>query len=81
MFIAMAMLLWAFNFEKPIDPATGLTMEPDLSPDTGFIEGLVACPASFPCKVSVRSRVRYVTIMREFERAKVDVFAKYDEKV
>lgn len=81
MFIAMAMLLWAFNFEKPIDPGTGLAMEPDLSPDTGFIEGLVACPAPFPCKISVRSRGRYETIMREFERAKVDVFAKYDEKV
>ncbi|RAO65901.1 uncharacterized protein BHQ10_001913 [Talaromyces amestolkiae] len=81
MFIAMAMLLWAFNFEKPFDPTTGLPMEPDLSPDTGFVEGLVACPAPFPCKVSLRSGRRYETIMREFEEAKIHVFAKYDEKV
>ncbi|KAL3702776.1 hypothetical protein TMatcc_000088 [Talaromyces marneffei ATCC 18224] len=81
MFIAMAMLLWAFNFEKPVDPTTGLAMEPDLSPDTGFIEGLVACPAPFPCKVSVRSKARYETILREFEEAKVHVFDKYDENV
>jgi cytochrome P450 family 619 len=78
LFIAMAMLLWAFDFEQPVDPATGERMVPDVDPDTGYIEGLVACPSAFPCKVSVRSERRKETIMREFEEAEREVFAKYD---
>ncbi|EED24545.1 hypothetical protein TSTA_079020 [Talaromyces stipitatus ATCC 10500] len=67
------MLLWAFNFENPIDLITGQRMEPDTNPDTGYIEGLAECLESF--------RVRYETIMREFAKAKVDAFSKYDENV
>ncbi|OKL59931.1 hypothetical protein UA08_04854 [Talaromyces atroroseus] len=82
LFIAMSMLLWAFAFEQPvIDPISGERSEPDVDPDTGYIEGLVACPKPFPCTVRLRSEARKETIMREFAEAEVDVFAKYDDKI
>ncbi|CRG92366.1 Vitamin D 25-hydroxylase [Talaromyces islandicus] len=81
LFIAMSMLLWAFNFEQQTDPVSGQPLVPDTDPDTGYIEGLVTCPKQFPCKVTVRSAERKETIMREFAQAEAGILSKYDECV
>lgn len=82
MFVAMAKLLWAFNFEKFIDPVTGEVTEPDSDIVTGYnSNGLVMFAYPFKLKVTPRSEARRETIMHEFARAKSEVFAKYDEKI
>lgn len=81
MFVAMAKLLWAFNFEKFIDPVTGKVAEPDSDPVTGYnSDGLVMFANPFKFKATLRSEARRETIMREFARAESEIFAKYDEK-
>lgn len=82
MFVAMAKLLWAFNFEKFIDPVTGQVVEPDADITTGYnSEGLVMIAHPFNLKVTPRSEARCETIMREFAKAESEVFAKYDGKI
>ena len=72
----MAKLLWAFSFEKDVD-SEGNVIELDMDYATGWNEGLVTCTKDFPCKVTPRSKKRAETIMREFDQANIDVFAKY----
>lgn len=81
LFIAMSMLLWAFNFEQQTDPVSGKALVPETDPDTGYIEGLVTCPKKFPCKVTVRSAQRKETIMREFAQAEAGILSNYDDCV
>ncbi|KAK4212170.1 cytochrome P450 [Rhypophila decipiens] len=77
MFLGTAKLLWGFNFEQVVDEKTGLKLPIDTDPTTGYTEGFLVCPADFPCKVTVRSGERAKTILREFEKADVEVFSKY----
>ncbi|GAM35621.1 hypothetical protein TCE0_017r04089 [Talaromyces pinophilus] len=82
MFVAMAKLLWAFDFEKFIDPVTGEVAEPDSDIVTGYnSDGLVMLANPFKMTVTPRSEARRETIMREFAHAEGEVFAKYDEKI
>ncbi|QGA18020.1 hypothetical protein EYB26_005698 [Talaromyces marneffei] len=82
MFVAMAKLLWAFNFEKFIDPVTGEVAEPDSDIVTGYDSaGLVMAAHPFKLTITPRSEARCETIMREFSQAESDVFAKYDDKM
>ena len=73
MWLAMAKLLWAFNFVeiegKPVD----------VSAETGYTKGLLHCPVDFECDVQVRSAKKKDTIMREFEIAQKEIFVKYEE--
>jgi cytochrome P450 len=60
MCIAIAKLLWAFEFkEKPGKPV-------DVDPRTGYTEGVVKAPVPFECEVLVR-RGREGFIEREFK--------------
>lgn len=80
LFLAMSMLLWAFNFEKEVDPVTKKPLEPDASPQTGYHEGIVSAKP-FPCKVTLRSEARRETILREFVHAEAEIFSKYETSI
>lgn len=79
MFVAMAKLLWAYHFEKSIDPVTGTPIEPDTDPVTGYAEGLILTAKAFPCKITVRSEARRETILREFSQAEAEILAKFED--
>ncbi|CAN8095855.1 unnamed protein product [Discula destructiva] len=67
LFVAMAKLLWAFEFRK-----TAGAKEAETS------TGMVQAVRDFECEVTVRSEKRAETIRREFEEAQ-EVFADYDD--
>ena len=77
LFLAMAKLLWAFDFAKKVD-AQGEEMEVDVDPRTGYSEGFLVCAKDFPCEIGVRGEKRKATIEKEFEEARRDVFSKFD---
>jgi cytochrome P450 len=69
LFIAIAKLLWAFEFrEKPDKPV-------DVNPQTGYTSGIVRTPKPFECKILVRGREG--VIEREFEDAR-SVLEKFE---
>ncbi|KAM7183943.1 putative cytochrome P450 [Naviculisporaceae sp. PSN 640] len=76
MFLGTAKLLWGFNFEQKVDKM-GKKVSIDTDPVTGYTEGFLVCPGEFECKVTARSEERAKTIIREFEKADVEVFSKY----
>lgn len=67
LFVAMAKLLWAFDFRKP--PGVDAKVESSI----GFLQ----CVRDYGCDISVRSEMRAETIRREFQEAG-EVFANYD---
>ncbi|MCJ1468497.1 hypothetical protein MMC07_007126 [Pseudocyphellaria aurata] len=77
LFIAMAKLLWAFDFSAKSD-AEGKAIPIDTDPETGYTNGFVRCPHPFAAEIKPRSEKRRETIMKEYESAKSDVFAKYE---
>lgn len=77
LFLAIAKLLWAFHIEAGED-ASGRRMEPDVSNEKGYSTGFLTVAYPFACKMTPRSAERKATILREFEKAKSDVFSKYD---
>ncbi|KAK4989771.1 hypothetical protein LTR66_006973 [Elasticomyces elasticus] len=72
LFLAMAKLLWAFEFKDKKGK------EVDVDPVTGYSEGFLVCAEDFECEISVRGEKRRETILREFEEAERDVFARFD---
>lgn len=77
LFLAIAKLLWAFDF-KPAKDAQGKDIIPDTSPTSGYSEGFLVCAKNYELDVKVRSDKRKDTILREYEAAKTDYFAKFD---
>lgn len=77
LFIAVARLLWKFNF-RLIRDAQGNYVEVDVNAETAYREGSLHCYRDFPCEVKPRSEKRRATTMAEFDAAKKDVFSKYD---
>ncbi|KAF3941819.1 hypothetical protein ABW19_dt0208027 [Dactylella cylindrospora] len=74
-FIGIAKLLWAFNFEEAIG-GNGQKIKMDIDPRTGYTEGFLHCAHPFKCKISVRNEARMQVIVKEFEAAKA-VFTEY----
>nr|AUZ97938.1 cytochrome P450 monooxygenase E [Aspergillus terreus] len=71
LFIAVAKLLWAFEFKN--NPAG----KNDASAETGSSQGFMHCVKDYDAIVTVRGEERRQTILRELEQAQT-VFAKYD---
>lgn len=67
LFIAMAKLLWAFDFSK------GINDDSKVESSIGFLQ----CVADFECQITVRSEKRAETIRNEFQEAG-KIFEKYD---
>ncbi|KAJ5272111.1 hypothetical protein N7524_005380 [Penicillium chrysogenum] len=72
MFLAIAKLLWAFDFQ----PGEG-TMDSD--PVTGYHNGFLYCAKDYPCRPEVRNEVIRATIEREYATATADVFSQFTE--
>lgn len=77
LFLAMAKLLWAFDFSEKID-AQGRSIRVDVDAKAGYTDGFLHCPKPFAAEVKPRSEVRRATIMKEYESVKADVFSKYE---
>lgn len=77
LFIAVAKLLWGFDF-RPIRDAQGVYIEVNVDAQTAYREGLLQRPKDFSCEITPRSETRRATIMAEFETATQNVFSKYD---
>ncbi|KAK5655502.1 hypothetical protein OQA88_5773 [Cercophora sp. LCS_1] len=77
LFLAIAKLVWAFNI-GPGKDAAGKVIEPDVSHETGYCSGFLVCAEDFPCTITLRSEARKETILREAERARTEIFSKYE---
>lgn len=77
LFLAMAKLLWAFDFSEKAD-AQGRAIPIDVDAKTGYTEGFLHCPKPFAAEIKPRSEKRRATILKEYESAKSDVFSKYE---
>jgi cytochrome P450 len=71
LWIAVAKLLWAFDFGKK---AKGLN---DVNPETGISQGFMHCVKDYEAMVTVRGDEKRKTIERELE-ASQEVFARYE---
>ena len=70
LFIAIAKLLWAFEFkEKPGRPV-------DVDPETGFMDGIVRTPKNFECEIRVRQERKEI-LENEFAEVR-NVLGKYE---
>ena len=78
LFLAMAKLLWAFEFHEERD-AKGESLPLDVDARTAYSEGFLHCPKPFACEVKPRSEARRETIMREYRQAAAEVFSRYEE--
>ena len=76
---AITKLLWAFKFEKQIDPQTGKPFTLDTTVETGYREGLTMCPYEFPCRVKIRSETRRQAIMKDLKEAQINLFPQYEK--
>ena len=70
MLIALARLLWAFEFSAP----PGIEISTDHL--TAFVGKYIRIPADFPLVIKVRSERRAQTIEREMVAAR-DIYAQY----
>jgi hypothetical protein len=59
-----AKLLWAFNIERQIDPATGKPVEIDAE---SYHEGISHCPKPFKVNFVSRSKAHRDVIFKEFQ--------------
>ncbi|KND93031.1 Fumitremorgin C synthase, partial [Tolypocladium ophioglossoides CBS 100239] len=75
LFLGIAKLIWAFSIEPGVD-VQGQSVEPNLSPETGYSEGFLVCAKDFPCRITPRSEARRATIMKEFEEAR-NIFSRF----
>ena len=76
LFLAMAKLLWAFDFDEAKDHS-GTPIPLDVDSKTAYSEGFLHCPKPFACEITVRSDARRATIMSEYDTAKT-VFCEYE---
>ncbi|KAI9841068.1 MAG: hypothetical protein M1837_001039 [Sclerophora amabilis] len=72
LFIGVAKLLWAFNFEEK--PGT----VNDSDPETGYSVGFLHGARDYGCNINVRSEKTRETILREFDEAEKAVFSRFD---
>ncbi|KAK4161037.1 phenol 2-monooxygenase [Cladorrhinum sp. PSN259] len=77
LFLAIAKLVWAFDI-GPGKDENGKDVEPDVSNEKGYCTGFLVCAEDFPCMVTLRGEERRRTILRESDKAKAEVFSKYE---
>jgi len=76
LFITTSKILWAFDIGPGRDDSGNL-VEPDISSETGYQDGVVLGPEPFKSEIRPRSTKRVETIMREFSAAEKNIFPKY----
>ncbi|KAI5854501.1 cytochrome P450 [Durotheca rogersii] len=72
-FLAISRLLWAFNFERVVDPETREEVIPDMN---DMMDGLMALPNAFPAKIVPRSAAKAQCVRDEW----ADVSQLLDEE-
>ncbi|EAW11664.1 cytochrome P450 [Aspergillus clavatus NRRL 1] len=72
MFLAIAKLLWAFEFQRGEGKI-------DSDPVTGYHNGFLYCAKDYPCRPVVRNKTIRATIEREFATATKEVFSQFTE--
>lgn len=77
LFLAISKLMWGFNIEPALDDK-GNPVEPDFDPRTGYSEGFLVCANDYGCRITPRSDARRATIMKEYEKAQVEVFSQFE---
>ncbi|KAK3937785.1 phenol 2-monooxygenase [Diplogelasinospora grovesii] len=77
LFLAIAKMLWGFNISPGRDEK-GDVIEPDVSCEKAYSAGFLVCAEPFPCIIKPRSDERRQTILREFEKAKTEVFSRFE---
>ncbi|KAI0465656.1 cytochrome P450 [Xylaria cf. heliscus] len=65
LFLAISRLLWAFDFKRPIDPATGKEIVPDMEDLT---EGLIVCPHPFDADIKPRNESKAEAVRAEWNK-------------
>ncbi|RWA13097.1 hypothetical protein EKO27_g2010 [Xylaria grammica] len=65
LFLGISRLLWAFDFQRPVDPSTGEEIVPDME---DLDEGLLACPNPFGADIKPRSASRAEAIRAEWNK-------------
>lgn len=74
----MTKIIWAFDIEPGLDE-DGRAVEPDFNPLTGYSEGFLVCAKEYGCRITPRSPARRETIMKEYEKAQVEVFSQFED--
>ncbi|KAK4465763.1 cytochrome P450 [Cladorrhinum samala] len=77
MFLGIAKLVWAFDIGPGTDK-DGKVIEPDVSIDKAYSAGFLVCAEDFPCTFTLRGEERRATILRECDKARVEVFSSYE---
>ena len=65
LFLAIARLLWAFNFQRAVDRKTGQEIIPDMD---DMVEGVMMLPKPFEAKVSPRSTYKAKCVREEWSQ-------------
>ena len=65
LFLAIARLLWAFDFGRAVDPATSREIVPDMD---ALTEGIFVLPKPFPAAIRPRSAQKALRVREEWER-------------
>jgi cytochrome P450 family 619 len=77
LFLAVAKLLWAFDF-KPAKDADGKEAEVGVDPVKDYVEGVLLSPKPFGIEITPRSEARRRTILKELDQAQ-GVFRLFEE--
>ncbi|KAK0615700.1 cytochrome P450 [Bombardia bombarda] len=75
LFVAVARMIWAFDFLPKIDAATGKPIPINIDPATGYHDGFLSHHNDFEVDIRVRSERRKEVIFSEMARAEVEVFS------
>ncbi|KAI0390715.1 cytochrome P450 [Xylariaceae sp. FL0594] len=65
LFLGVSRLVWAFDFKRPIDEATGREIVPDM---VDLTHGLLVCPKPFEADIKPRSEARAQAVRDEWEK-------------
>ena len=79
MFLSVAKLLWAFQFENGVRADGGGEEVNEMDPVKGYQQGFLYCAKPYGCKPVVRSEEHRATILREFEEAEQNIFSRFEE--
>lgn len=69
-------LLWAFDFKRAVDPATGREIQPEIK----FEHGIVAVPEKIPLQIVPKTKKHIKTVQREFGRV-AETLQRYELEI
>jgi Cytochrome P450 len=65
LFLAISRLLWAFDFQKALNPDTHEEITPDMN---DLVDGMMAFPKPFPAKILPRNTQKAQAVREEWEQ-------------